>query len=97
MSGILNYAFDKLKSTLDEGCEGDNIGKSERVLSVVAGGFILGMGIKSLLKSPMTAVSGVALGGALIYRGVTGYCAIKDTFDSKKAEATVVEHRYFVK
>ena len=67
MSGIVNYAFDKLKSTLDENCEGNNISKSERVLSVVAGGFILGMGLKSLLKRPMTAISGVTLGGALIY------------------------------
>jgi len=97
MSGILNLAFDKLKSTMDDSCTDGNIGKSERVLSVVAGGFILAMGIKSVLKSPLKSVSGITLGGALIYRGVTGYCAVKDTFDSKKAEATVVEHRYFVK
>lgn len=97
MSGILNYAFDALKSKLDASCHDGNVGTSERILSVVAGGFLLGRGIKSIVKHPMTAFSGITLGGALIYRGVTGYCPIKDSVESKEPEATVIEHRYFVK
>ena len=57
----------------------------------------LGMGLKSIVKRPMRAFSGVTLGGALIYRGVTGYCPVKESIEPKEPEATVIEHRYFVK
>ncbi len=97
MSGILNYALNKVKSKLDESCDYGNVGTSERILSVIAGGFILGMGAKKLLSSPFTALSGITLGGALIVRGVTGSCPIKEAVEGKQPEATVVEHRYFVK
>lgn len=97
MSGIVNYAFDKLKTKLDASCHEGNVGASERILSVIAGGFILGMGLKSIVKRPMRAFSGVTLGGALIYRGVTGYCPVKESIEPKEPEATVIEHRYFVK
>ncbi|MFZ4263249.1 YgaP family membrane protein [Sphingobacterium sp. HJSM2_6] len=97
MSGILNFALDKLKSRMAEACQDGNVGSSERILSVVAGGFIFAMGVKSVVKNPLTAFSGLTLGGALIYRGVTGHCAVKDAIEGKKPETTIVEHRYFVK
>ncbi|MCW8311823.1 YgaP family membrane protein [Sphingobacterium thalpophilum] len=98
MSNLLTFAFDKIKSKIEDDCIEENIGTSERVLSVIAGGFILGMGVKKLFKSPLTGFSGLTLGGALIYRGVTGHCDVKKALegnDVKKVE--VIEHRYFVK
>ncbi|MCT1531419.1 DUF2892 domain-containing protein [Sphingobacterium daejeonense] len=97
MSGILNFAIDKVKTKLDESCELGNVGTSERILSVIAGGFILGMGARKLFKNPITAFSGITLGGALIFRGVTGSCPVKEAIEGKQPEATVIEHRYFVK
>lgn len=97
MSGILNFAIDKVKTRLEESCEYGNVGTSERILSVIAGGFIIGMGARKLFKNPITAFSGITLGGALVLRGVIGSCPIKEAIEEKKPEATVIEHRYFVK
>ncbi|EEI93311.1 hypothetical protein HMPREF0765_1113 [Sphingobacterium spiritivorum ATCC 33300] len=99
MSNILNLALEKVKDKLDTGCVDGNVGNSERVLSVVAGGFILGIGIRNIFKSPLTGFSTLTLGGALVWRGVTGKCVVKDTIAKATGEkdVTVIEHRYFVK
>lgn len=98
MSNLLTFAFDKIKNKIKDDCIEENIGTSERVLSVIAGGFILGMGVKKLFKSPLTGFSGLTLGGALIYRGVTGHCDVKNVLEDKDIKKVeVIEHRYFVK
>lgn len=100
MNTLINYAIDKIKRKVDEDCIDGNVGTSERILSVIAGGLILSFGVKQILKHPITAISGLGLGGALVYRGVTGKCTIKAAVDqiaSEKDEVTVIEHRYFVK
>ncbi len=96
---ILNKTLETLKDKLDADCTGANVGGSERVLSVIAGGFIFGVGVKNLFRSPLTSFSGIALGGSLIYRGVTGKCKVKGALNSEteKPDTTVIEHRYFVK
>ena len=99
---ILDKALDTIREKVGQvdmdTCGDTNIGKSERVLSVISGGFILGVGVKNLFRSPLTAFSGIALGGALIYRGVTGHCKVMDIIEPDgEPEATVIEHRYFVK
>lgn len=98
MSNLLTFAFDKIKAKIKDDCIEENIGASERVLSVIAGGFILGLGVKKLFKSPLTGISGLTLGGTLIYRGVTGHCDIKKMLEDKDVKKVeVIEHRYFVK
>ncbi|MBE8715087.1 DUF2892 domain-containing protein [Sphingobacterium sp. KB22] len=100
MMSVLNFVFNQLKDKLDDACEHGEIGNSERILSVISGGFILGVGLKKLFHSPLTGFSGMALGGGLIYRGISGKCAIKGAINAAKEEdekVTVVEHRYFVK
>lgn len=100
MNALINYAIDKIQSKLDNHCIDGNVGTSERILSVVAGGLILSIGVKQLLKNPITAISGVGLGGALVYRGITGKCTVKSAIEqltNEKDEMTVIEHRYFVK
>lgn len=95
---ILNKTLGTIKEKIDANCHDANIGSSERVLSVIAGGFILGVGVKNLFRSPFTAFSGIALGGTLVYRGITGHCNVKSVLESdEQPEATVIEHRYFVK
>lgn len=99
MNNILQFAFDKVKNKVDRDCTDGNIGTSERILSVVSGGLILGMGLKRVVKNPLLALSALSLGGTLVYRGVTGHCTIKEVLDkvSNDPEVTVIEHRYFVK
>src|SRR5690606_36615355 len=96
---ITDNIIEKLKEKLDRACDNGKIPDYERVLSVVAGGFIVDYSIKSALKNPLTAISGFTLGGALVVRRVTGKCAIKGAIEQNEDEFThtVVEHRYFVK
>ncbi|SKB97657.1 Protein of unknown function [Sphingobacterium nematocida] len=97
---LFNYALEKIKKKIDEDCVDGNVGTSERILSVVAGGLIFGIGVKQVIKRPMTALTGISLGGALIYRGITGHCTIKTAIDKitkEEDKVTVIEHRYFVK
>ncbi|MFZ4861483.1 YgaP family membrane protein [Sphingobacterium sp. Mn56C] len=100
MNALINYGLNKLKAKVDEKCIDGNVGTSERILSVVAGGFILGVGIKKIIKNPISALTGLSIGGALIYRGITGHCTAKSALEkmtNKEDEVTVIEHRYFVK
>lgn len=57
----------------------------------------MGIGVRNLFTRPLTAFSGITLGGALVYRGVTGSCPVTSAIEGEKPETTVIEHRYFVK
>lgn len=99
MNSLLQIAFDKIKDKVDRDCIDGNIGTSERILSVISGGLIFGIGLKRAIKNPIIAFSALSLGGTLVYRGVTGHCTVKQIMDSisDEPEVTVIEHRYFVR
>lgn len=100
MSGLTTILLNKVKDRVDAECESGSISGSERILSVIAGGFILGSGIRNVIHSPLNAVTKLTLGGALVFRGIRGNCPIKKIIDSKIPEPDkieIVEHRYFVK
>lgn len=69
-----------------------NIARSERFLSVATGTYILYKGITSLFRKPVSALLETAMGGALILRGATGYCPMKERMGLADQEVTVVEH-----
>lgn len=99
--GIIDKTADNIKNKLADACEYGTIGSSERMLSVVAGGFILGYSVKKLFKKPLRGVSGVTLGSALVMRGLTGKCPIKGLIQQAEEEdqrnLTLIERRYFEK
>ena len=52
-----------------------NVGNSERMLSLVGGGLLGLYGLKlALRQNPIEGVLLTVLGGSLIYRGMTGTC-----------------------
>ena len=55
-----------------------NVGDTERIISTVAGGFVLLHGLSKLSLS--TIIAAVA-GGALLYRGLTGHCSAYQALD----------------
>ena len=64
----------------------ENIDQGERIISVVAGGWLLYKSLKNLAKHPLIGLQGTAAAGLLLYRGATGICPIykkldKDTTD----------------
>ncbi|MBK1439493.1 DUF2892 domain-containing protein [Parapedobacter sp. ISTM3] len=71
--------LDDVKERLQEASEHRNIANSERLLSVGAGAFVLYTGITRMFRSPLASLAEVVLGGALILRGATGYCPVKDS------------------
>ncbi len=72
---ILEDVKDRLRDANDHA----NIASSERLLSVAAGAFVLYTGITRMFKTPLSSLAEVAVGGALILRGATGYCPVKDS------------------
>ena len=55
-----------------------NVGATERVASVFLGSFLLTSGLKRLFRHPILGVGTAFTGGALLYRGITGYCAVNN-------------------
>jgi len=82
---ILEDVKDRLRDASDHA----NIDNSERLLSVAAGAFVLYTGITRMFKTPLTSLAEVALGGALILRGATGYCPVKDSVSCGRDTAAV--------
>ncbi len=82
--------LDDVKERFREANDHRNIANSERLLSVAAGAFVLYTGITRMFKTPLTSLAEVTLGSALILRGATGYCPIKDSV-CPEGDITVVE------
>jgi uncharacterized membrane protein len=59
-----------------------NISPSQRILSILGGAYMLWFAFSSMASKKKTGVVGpiwnAASGGYLLYRGVSGHCAIKD-------------------
>lgn len=81
-----------VKDKLIEAHENRNIANSERLLSVAAGAYVFYTGILGIFNSPFTAIGEVALGGALMLRGATGYCPLKDALTARR-DITIIEHK----
>lgn len=79
MNAKTKEILDDVKERLREASEHRNIANSERLLSVAAGAFVLYTGITRMFKAPLTSLAEVTLGSALILRGATGYCPVKDS------------------
>ena len=88
MKDNVDKILDSVVDVIVQSTENVNISTSERLVSVATGSFIIWKGIKDIFSKPSNSIWEVALGGALLYRGVTGYCKIKDRLLPKKEEKT---------
>jgi uncharacterized membrane protein len=62
---------------------GTNVGDTERMISVVAGAALALFGLK---RFSLTGLGLAALGGSLVYRGLSGHCAMYQRFGMNTAE-----------
>jgi uncharacterized membrane protein len=60
-----------------------NVGDTERTISAIAGGGLLLFGLSRL---SLTGLIGMAVGGALLYRGLTGHCNLYEALEMTTAE-----------
>ena len=62
---------------------GTNVGDKERIISVVAGAALALFGLR---RFSMTGLSLAAMGGSLVYRGITGHCSMYQRLGMNTAE-----------
>jgi uncharacterized membrane protein len=53
-----------------------NVGQNERMISVGLGAFLLSSGFNNLTRHPIKGLLRTLIGGALLYRGVSGHCPV---------------------
>jgi len=53
-----------------------NVGQTERMVSVGLGAFLLSSGLGNLTSHPIKGLLRTLVGGALLYRGVSGHCPV---------------------
>jgi uncharacterized membrane protein len=71
----------------------ENIDQGERIVSLLAGSWLLYKSLKKIGRHPFLGIQGVAAGGLMLYRGATGVCPVykqlgKDTTDPEAINIT---------
>ena len=61
-----------------------NVGQGERIGSAAVGAWLLSSGLNGMLKHPLNGLIKTALGGYLLYRGVSGHCALYSSMGKTK-------------
>jgi uncharacterized membrane protein len=70
--------------------QGINVGNAERIFSILGGA---ALGLYGLGRIRISGVAFAALGGALIYRGLTGYCKAYESLGIDRASTLTGETR----
>jgi uncharacterized membrane protein len=77
--------------------EKQNISSSQRVLSVIGGAYMLWSAISSITSKKKTGIVGpmwnAVSGGYLVYRGITGHCALKDSLQGSQNKIISYLHK----
>lgn len=96
---ILDKIVTNINDKLDQACDKGEIGCSERIVSILAAGLVLGISIKRITRNPIAALTGLGLGGSLLARGISGRCVVKGVLAEAEEpeQITIIEHRHFVK
>ena len=61
-----------------------NVGQGERIGSAAVGAWLLSSGLNNLFKNPVKGLVNTALGGYLLYRGISGHCALYSSMGKTK-------------
>lgn len=67
-----------------EGAGMINVGQNERMISVGLGAFLLSSGLNNLTRHPIKGLLRTFIGGALLYRGVSGNCPVYSSLGKTK-------------
>jgi len=88
-----NQIIDSLKALSFTPTGKENIDQGERIVSVLAGSWLLYKSLKNMGKHPLIGLQGAAAAGLMLYRGATGVCPVyqqigKDTTDPQAINIT---------
>ncbi|MFD2162538.1 SRPBCC family protein [Paradesertivirga mongoliensis] len=75
-----------------------NINHPERVLSVIGGALLMYSGLKTSINDPLDGIAKLAVGGAILLRGTSGFCPIYKAMglDSSRPEVINIKQRFTV-
>lgn len=96
MKSNMNKLMDSVVDVVLQSTENVNIGTSERVISAATGTFMIWKGLTDTFSKPSNAVWELVLGGALLYRGVTGYCSVKNRLNNLERKNKEAPKGYLV-
>src|ERR1700740_2957031 len=70
-----------------------NVSANERVISLIGGLILFSSGMSRIGSRPFSALSRLALGGFLLYRGASGNCPVRSYLAGEKQdqEGSVIE------
>lgn len=98
-NSIINTVTDKVTEVLNSPILQENaypnVGQTERIISIGSGAFIALKGISNLFSHPLLALTEIGLGGALLYRGITAYCPIKEKLDEREFANSTRSEPYY--
>ena len=92
-SNMSNQIFERLTAFGLATKGNPNIDQGERIISLLAGSWLLYKSLKKISKHPLLGIQGAAAGGLMLYRGATGVCPVykqlgKDTTDPEAISIT---------
>ena len=98
---MITEKIEEIKETLEETFLKEsihtNLGKTERIISMAAGTYILFKGIKNVFSHPLIASTELVIGFGLLQRGTSGYCSITEKFENEPkgpAPVLMTNHQY---
>jgi len=80
-NAIINRVSDTIDNKVLQYNPDANVDKSERLVSIGAGTFIALKGLTNVFSHPFLALAELGVGGTLLYRGLTGFCVVKDKLE----------------
>ena len=88
---MLTDQIEEIKETLEETLLQENtytnLAKTERILSMASGTFLLFKGLTNAFSHPIISSAELFLGVALMQRGISGYCPMAEKLQREELNA----------
>ena len=88
---MLTDQIEEIKETLEETLLQENIytnlAKTERILSIATGTFLLFKGLTNAFSHPIISSAELFVGFGLMQRGISGYCPIAEKLEREALNA----------
>jgi hypothetical protein len=90
-SSIIDQISESLEGSIMQENPNGNLERSERLISIGTGAFIGLKGLGNIFSHPLIALTELGLGGALLYRGMTGFCHVKAAMAAQEGNPVAVK------
>ena len=88
-NSLIDSVSDTFNSSVLQQNPNANVEQTERIISIGTGAFIALKGITNVFSHPFLALVELGVGGALLYRGLTGYCPMKEKLEDQVSSSNL--------